>query len=143
MRFNGEWQISVDGITRPIIRAEILTGSGDWWGLDMLVDSGADRTVINKQTLDRLSLESFPSKHQLGGVGGRVSSIEIRTQLQLFQEDGQGTVFNGSYAAFLEDEALDMSVLGRDVLDLLVLILDRPKDVVALLGGNHTYTITP
>ena len=30
MRFNGEWLQCDDGIIRPVIRAEILTGYGAW-----------------------------------------------------------------------------------------------------------------
>jgi hypothetical protein len=38
-------------------------------------------------------------------------------------------------------DALEMSVLGRDVLDMFALIVDRRADVVAIIGQDHTYMI--
>jgi len=34
-----------------------------------------------------------------------------------------------------------MSVLGRDILDLFAVIVDRPGDVVCLVGQRHRYQI--
>jgi hypothetical protein len=34
-----------------------------------------------------------------------------------------------------------MCVLGRDVSDLFTVIVDRPGNVVCLLGQRHRYTI--
>jgi hypothetical protein len=58
------------------------------------------------------------------------------------EEDGK-VVFRGQYAAVTELEVLDMSVLGRDVTGLFALIVDRPGNVVCLLGQRHRYTISP
>jgi hypothetical protein len=38
-------------------------------------------------------------------------------------------------------EALDVSVLGRDLTSLFAVIVDRPHRVVCLLGQRHRYTI--
>jgi len=35
-----------------------------------------------------------------------------------------------------------MSVLGRDISGLFALIVDRPNNVVCLVGQNHGYNIT-
>jgi hypothetical protein len=35
-----------------------------------------------------------------------------------------------------------MSVLGRDITNLFAAIVDRPRDLVVLLGQRHSYTIT-
>ena len=40
-----------------------------------------------------------------------------------------------------DGEALDMSVLGRDILDMFSLIVDRRAGVVAILGGQHYYLV--
>jgi hypothetical protein len=34
-----------------------------------------------------------------------------------------------------------MSVLGRDILNLFALIVDRPQETVCLLGQRHRYAI--
>jgi hypothetical protein len=39
-------------------------------------------------------------------------------------------------------EALDMGVLGRDITNLFGLIVDRPRDLVCLLGTGHQYQIS-
>lgn len=57
------------------------------------------------------------------------------------REDGQKATSRGQYAACTEHEDVDMSVLGRDILEMFVLIVDRRADVVAILGCPHYYTI--
>ncbi len=42
-----------------------------------------------------------------------------------------------------DEEALDLSVLGRDISNVFCLIVDRPRDLVCLLGAGHQYSITP
>ena len=34
-----------------------------------------------------------------------------------------------------------MSVLGRDILEMFALIVDRRADVIAIIRGQHYYTI--
>jgi len=34
-----------------------------------------------------------------------------------------------------------MSVLGRDILNLFAVIVDRAANVVTMIGKSHTYTI--
>ena len=60
----------------------------------------------------------------------------------LRRKDGTGVLFRGTFAAFTLLESLDMSVLGRDITNLFAVIIDRPGDVVCLLGQRHRYTIT-
>jgi len=43
--------------------------------------------------------------------------------------------------AVVEDEALDFSVLGRDILSLFAVIVDDPQRIVCLLSQRHSYTI--
>lgn len=50
MRINGEWLLFDDGVRRPVIRGEILTGAGSWEAAEFLVDTGADRTVFSAPT---------------------------------------------------------------------------------------------
>ncbi|MCG8583277.1 MAG: aspartyl protease family protein [Pirellulales bacterium] len=141
MRFDGEWLQCDDGIVRPVIRAEILTGDSRWLGLELLVDTGADRTVISANVLESLGTETTAPRDRLGGVGGLVDSVLVDTQIRLSRDDGQRAVFRSNYAACTHHEALDMSVLGRDILDMFALIVDRKAEVVAMIGGQHSYAI--
>jgi hypothetical protein len=59
----------------------------------------------------------------------------------LLPDDGTPVLFRGRYPALTDAEALDMSVLGRDITCLFALIVDRPGDTVCLLRQPHRYTI--
>ena len=107
----------------------------------MLIDTGADRTVISANVLESLNAQTTAAQDTIGGVGGPVASVLVKTQIRLSREDGQNVTFRGQYAACTDYEDLDMSVLGRDILEMFVLIMDRPADIIAIIGSQHSYTI--
>lgn len=141
IRFNGEWLQCDDGIIRPVIRAEILTGDSSWRAVELLVDTGADRTVLSANVLESLNVDTSEPLDGIGGVGGLVDSVIVKTHIRLTRDDGIRTVFRGEYAACTDHEVLDMSVLGRDILEMFTVIMDRSKEVIAILGGRHQYKI--
>lgn len=141
MRLNGEWLQCRDGDIRPVVRGAILGGDGVWRTLEFLVDTGADRTVLNADVLSDSSLTKQEADRPVGGIGGMVSIVVVDSQLRFLRDDGVFTFFRGRFAACTHIEALDMSILGRDILDMFALIVDRRADVVAILGGNHRYSI--
>jgi predicted aspartyl protease len=141
MRFDGQWLQCDDGIVRPIIRGEILADNGSWRAAELLVDTGADRTVLSANILESLGLATNGPRVQIGGVGGLVDSVVVKTQLRLTRDDSTKVIFRGDYTACTDQEALDMSVLGRDILEMFAVIVDRSNDVVCLLGGRHRYKI--
>ncbi|MEO8497727.1 MAG: hypothetical protein ABI614_21890 [Planctomycetota bacterium] len=107
----------------------------------MLVDTGADRTVLSTNVLKAIEPHDYEEGFQLGGVGGTVDAVRLKTTLRLARSDGQFVTFRIEVAACLDEAILDMSVLGRDIIEMFALIADREHDVLALLGGNHTYSI--
>lgn len=142
MQINGEWLLCDDGIVRPVMRGHILTGHGFWVPAPFLVDTRADRTVFSSPVLTALSLQPALASERLGGVGGIVTPVAVETHMRFRRETGRGmVVFRGRYAAVTEREALDMSVLGRDIIGLFVLIADQPGNVICLLGQRHRYVI--
>jgi hypothetical protein len=142
MQINGEWLLCDDSIVRPVIHGHILDRHGAWIHAPSLVDTGADRTVFSAPVLAVLSFQPTISPERLGGVGGIVTPVVIETHLRFRHEAGRGTVvFRGQFAAVTEREALDMSVLGRDITGLFALIVDQPGNVVCLLGQRHRYAI--
>jgi hypothetical protein len=141
MLCQGKWVRCDDGIVRPIILAKILGGDGEWLSVDFLLDTGADRTVISAGVLDRLDIQYVQPQDQIGGVGSLVSSVDVTTQIRLPRDDGQWITLRGTYAACLQHNALDMCVLGRDVLNIFAVIVDRPADRVTLLHGADSYSI--
>ena len=141
MRFDGRWLHCDDAVVRPILFAEILTEVGTWHSLELLVDTGADRTVLSANVWQSLGFEAKASAMQLAGLGGFVQAVAVRTQLRFQREDGSPVLFRGEYAACLDPSALDVSVLGRDILDLFTLIADRKGNVLTLVSGTHSYAI--
>ena len=142
MQINGEWLLCDDSIVRPVIRGHILDGHGAWIHVPFLVDTGADRTVFSAPVLAALALQPTLSPERLGGVGGIVTPVVIETHLRFRREGGRGMVtFRGQYVAVTEREALDMSVLGRDITGLFALIVDQPGSVICLLRQRHRYAI--
>jgi hypothetical protein len=126
MRINGTWFLGADGITRPVICAQILTHHGSWIAAPFLVDTGADRTVCSAGVLTTLQLPPLVAQERLGGIGGIVPSVLIDTQVRLLQEAGGPITVRGPYAAVTAPDALDMSVMGRDITGLFAVIVDQP-----------------
>jgi hypothetical protein len=143
MLLPGQWLLCEDGVLRPVFRGTIAAADGSMVPVELLADSGADRTVLSAAILALLGLPSIPARQSLGGVGGSVPTVLVDTAIRLPREDGGFAVFRGQFAAFTAPEALDMSALGRDITNLFALIVDRPRDRVCLLGAGHQYAITP
>lgn len=141
MRIDGLWRLCDDGIVRPALRAEVRTASGAWEPVHFLVDLGADRTVFSAGLLQALAIQAIPATETLEGLGGEAESVVVATQIRMFRETGAPISFDGQFAAVTDPAAIDMSVLGRDLTNLFAVIVDRPQDVVCLLGGHHRYVI--
>ena len=77
----------------------------------------------------------------LGGVGGLAETVRVTLAVRFLCEDGGNATFRGEFSASVEPEILDMSVLGRDIMDMFAVIVDRRSDVVALLGTGHRYRL--
>ncbi len=136
----GRWFLCADLVSRPIVELNVATAGDDWLAAKFLLDSGADRTVFSNELRCQLGIASAEN-HELGGVGGHTRAELLRTKLRLNCDDGTVVTINGEFAAFTQDEALDMSVLGRDVMNLFAVIVDRPGDAVCLLGQRHRYRV--
>jgi hypothetical protein len=141
MRIDGQWLVGADGVRRPMISGEIRAADGTWEKSEFLVDTGADRTVFSAAILARLALQPLVMPEGLSGVGGIAAAVIVATQVRLTREDAGKVMFRGQYAAVTELEALDISVLGRDITGLFAVIVDWPHDVVCLVGQRHRYTI--
>ena len=62
-------------------------------------------------------------------------------RVRFSHEEDRKVVFRGAYAAITDLEALDMSVLGRDITNMFAVVVDRPGNVVCLLRQRHQYRI--
>lgn len=141
MRVDGQWIECDDGESRPIVRADVLGGDGVWRAGEFLVDTGADRTVLSGNALAAAQLEPIDTDRHVGGIGGAVESVIVRTTLRLTRDDGVMLALRGEYAAFVRFEELEMSILGRDILNMFSLIVDRQNNLVTIIRDKHSYIV--
>lgn len=117
------------------------SASGEWVSARLLIDTGADRTVLSATVLQELGMAPMEAEEGISGLGGTTDAVVIRTKLQLVRETGAPVTFTSYFTAVTDPAALDLSVLGRDILDMFALIIDRPGNVVYLLRERHRYAI--
>lgn len=141
MRIDGCRYPCDDDIVRPIVCGEILAGDDQWLKSLFLVDTGADVTAFSADVLDLLGLPTQERPDRLGGVGGVADSLALSARIRLRCDDGVKAVFRGEFSAFVSSDALDMSVLGRDILDHFSVIADRQGSTLALIRDRHRYQI--
>jgi hypothetical protein len=141
MQVSGEWHLCDDGVERPVVHGRVAASDGSWVLRPLLLDTGADRTVFSADTLVALDLQTLPQQERLEGLGGGVRSFVVETTIQLFEDRGAPVTFQGRFAAVAELEALDMSVLGRDITSLFEVLVDRPGSRVCLVGQHHQCAI--
>jgi hypothetical protein len=141
----GRWQVGDDGITRPVVQAQVQGGDGKLHGEDFLVDSAADRSVFSADLLERLQFPAGVTDpgFTLQGVGGHSQFRVVNTLVEFTKDDGGPVRVRGEYAAFTDPTATDLSILGRDVLDLFDVIVSRRREEVLLLAGDHQYRVEP
>lgn len=143
MRIDGHWLLCQDGALRPVIKVEVESTSRELIEMDFLVDSGADRTVLSAAALFDSGLPAIITPElQLSGIGGTTQMVEVETALVFTADGGRPITFRSRFAAVTAFEALDMSIIGRDILNRFALIMDRPGDTICLLGQRHRYAIT-
>jgi len=91
----------------------------------MLIDSGADATLLPRSAATSLGLEATGERYQLVGFDGTVSESEaVHASLAFLRRN-----FRGRY---LLTEA-EVGVIGRDILNHIRLLLDGP----AFLWNEH------
>jgi hypothetical protein len=59
-------------------------------------------------------------------LDGLAASVIVETQIRLIREDSSKGLFCEQYVAVTESEALDISVLSRDITGLFAAIVDQP-----------------
>jgi hypothetical protein len=121
----------------------VLGGAGTSASENFLIDSGADRTLLSAALLARLQLpaQSAAPGVTLSGVGGTSEFVLVTTVIALIRDDGGLVRIRGEFGGFTDPKALDMSILGRDVLDNFDLIIGRHSNEILLLAPRHRYRI--
>lgn len=68
----------------------------------------------------------------------------VPTALRMVGADGKLVLFkglNGRFCAFTAPGPLEMSFLGRDILNFFAVIVYREGDIVSLIRDKHRYVI--
>jgi hypothetical protein len=84
MLIAGEWKLCDDGVTRPVVRANVGGADEIPYAEDFLVDTGADRTVFSATLLVRLRLptRSPLTGTALSGIGGERVFVMVTTRVE-------------------------------------------------------------
>jgi hypothetical protein len=141
----GQWRMCDDGVARPAVQGRVGGATGVTAAEYFLVDSCADRTVLSADLLNRLGVPSTPPPPELTfqGIGGASDFVLVDIVLELTSQNGAPARIRGQFAAFTDPTATDLSILGRDVLNLFDVILSRRRNEVLLLATNHQYRVEP
>ena len=105
----------------PVVRANLRNPQSDAIVHDvlLLIDSGADVTLLPSAAIESVGLERSAAAYELIGFDGtRSTTDEVRAELAVF-----GRVFQGWF--LLTDDT--MGILGRDIMNRVALLLDRPR----------------
>jgi hypothetical protein len=122
MRIDGHWLVCRDDLLRPALTGEILAADGSWHEITFLVDTGADTTSLSAEILALLGFEPVtPEGLRVEGVGGAASSGVVTTKLRLMASGGTPVIFPGDFLVFTEPGPLELSYLGRNILNKLSL----------------------
>jgi predicted aspartyl protease len=141
MRIDGAWTPDEDGVLRPVFAARLLAAADRWIEGDFLLDTGAECTMISGNMLRKLGLPSVSALRQLGGVGGMTETVLVSTRLELKRTDVGIVSIEGPFTAFTDADALELSVLGRDLLQHFAAIVDYSAQTLCLIAGRHRYSI--
>ena len=129
------------GVVRPILTGAVQDDEGIVHTIPFLLNTGAEQTILSYEVVALLGAEKLPSGHALQGISGTIPSVSVATTIWFLNELGQPVPFKGKFGGITDPAFSDMSLLGRDVLRELSVIVDRPGDVVSLLAGRHRYHI--
>lgn len=95
----------------------------------LIIDTGADMTVMSRRIIDRPGMVRTRVDGVLGATGAAVRAPVYRVHLAI---DMLGTTFDLDVVALVRDEGECDGLLGRDVLAHLRFVYDGPAGVFTL-----------
>jgi hypothetical protein len=96
-----------------------ITGA-TWTDMPMLLDTGADVSLLPQEAASRLALEIVADRcYELVGFDGSVSTAPVVQAVIVFC----GRTFRGQYLLIEQEHG----ILGRNVLNAVSLVLDGPR----------------
>jgi predicted aspartyl protease len=143
MRIEGRWLAGADGVERPVFDGFIAAPGGVQLAISLLIDTGADLTVLAPAVAEQLADSIRPTLTEtvVGGVGGTQRVYELAVDLLLPTTTGQRARIRGPLPVIVEPGSLELSVVGRNLLDQFTLIYSRPRNVLQLLTPPDSFTL--
>jgi hypothetical protein len=145
MRIEGRWRAGADGVERPVCDGYVVVPGASPLALALLIDTGADLTVLAPDIAQRLAglVQPTPTNTLAGGIGGTELVYELAVDVLLPTTSGQQARLHGPLPILLTPGSLELSVIGRDVLDQFTLIYARQQRTLLLLTPPDTFTLRP
>jgi hypothetical protein len=145
MLIEGRWLVGADGVARPVFDGYVSSQEGVQLAVSFLIDTGADSTVLAPDVTEQLAgvVQPTPTSTTATGIGGTLQMYELAVDLLLPTTSGQRARIHGPLPILLAPGSLELSVIGRDVLDQFTLIYARPQGTLLLLTPPHTFILQP
>ncbi|MBC8162791.1 MAG: hypothetical protein H7Z42_16395 [Roseiflexaceae bacterium] len=144
MRIDGRWFRFPDGIERPVVDAHLLLPGGQLAALSLVIDSGADFTVLTHTVIQQPApyVQPIPFGQVAIGVGGTTAMQALSVDLVLTAISGQQARLSGPIPVLSSQSGLAFSALGRNAIDLFDLIYSQRRGLIALLTSPDTFTLS-
>ena len=123
----------------PFVEAKVRATDDKWVKVFFLIDLGADGTYLPRKYLTILGPQpdEAQTKDDVTGIGGRrIEHVPFMTQIR-FESDGTHRLFDLEIGVFTQEEALDVPILGRDVMNYFTLLCDVRANLVWLLDETE------
>ena len=135
MQIEGRWVIGAEGVERPVFDAVLLHGGGQRYPTQLVLDTGADFTLLTYDIGQALAATTLPQPGPIASsAGGTATTILLDVTLAFTTTEGRLVGLHGPVPALAIPSLLNFSVLGRNAIDLLALAYDRRRGLLALVG---------
>jgi hypothetical protein len=134
-----------DKVKRPFVLVRLAVGGGPPIERHFLINTAADQTLLTRATFDALGLGPLhlPTPGvSLPGSASQSGIVRVSLGAELIDAIHPPVDIGRTFSAVLDPAALDVNMLGRDVLNGFHLILSFATDTVWLLAGAHGYQVT-
>jgi hypothetical protein len=145
MRIEGRWLVGSDGVERPVVDGYLSGSDGTQLPLSLLIDTGADLSILAPEIAQRFTGvdQPIPTGGSATGIGGSLPMFELAVDLLLPTKSGQRVRIHGPLPILLEPGSLELSVIGRDVLDKFTFVYSRSQNSILLLTLPDHVTLHP
>lgn len=141
MIISGKWAECEDGFVRPLVQGFVLNSESVAVPITFILDAGADRTLLSAEVYGKLGLPPIGSRDRLSGLGGMQDIVQVETKIGFRADNGHLFIYGSQYCCVTSAAAIETSLLGRDLLDIFAIVVDRQSDRICLLVEGHPYHI--